>query len=141
MAHPVSVRFRRAEVSERLKAEAGARNLSTSALAEELIEEGLRLRGHPLITFRDGPSGRRAGLVGGPDVWEVIGGLIGGDVHPEKRVARAIELFGLSAGQVAAALDYFAAFPDEITEAIEENLAASDEAEKQWRRRQELLRS
>ena len=25
----------------------------------------------PLITFRDGPTGRRAGLLGGPDVWEV----------------------------------------------------------------------
>ena len=24
------------------------------------------------ITFRDGPTGRRAGLVGGPDVWELV---------------------------------------------------------------------
>ena len=24
-----------------------------------------------MITFRDGPTGRRAGLIGGPDVWEV----------------------------------------------------------------------
>lgn len=23
------------------------------------------------FTFRDGPTGRRAGLIGGPDVWEV----------------------------------------------------------------------
>lgn len=24
-----------------------------------------------MITLRDGPTGRRAGLVGGPDVWEI----------------------------------------------------------------------
>src|SRR5215469_8166139 len=35
-------------------------------------EEGVRRDEHPLITFRDGPTGRRAGLVGGPDVWEVV---------------------------------------------------------------------
>ena len=35
-------------------------------------EEGARRDEHPLITFRDGPTGRRAGLVGGPDVWEVV---------------------------------------------------------------------
>ena len=37
MVTPVSIRFRRAEVADRLKAEAGARNVSTSALAEELV--------------------------------------------------------------------------------------------------------
>ena len=30
---------------------------------------------HPGIVFRDGTAGRRAGLAGGPDVWEVIGAL------------------------------------------------------------------
>ena len=85
MVTPVSIRFRRAEVADRLKAEAGARNVSTSALAEELIEEGLRLRRHPMIVFRDGPSGRRAGLIGGPDVWEVVGGLVGREPGTERR--------------------------------------------------------
>ncbi len=27
---------------------------------------------HPGVVFRPGPTGRRAALVGGPDVWEVI---------------------------------------------------------------------
>jgi hypothetical protein len=44
MTHPVSVRFHDARVSERLKSEALARGTSTSALAEELIDEGLRIR-------------------------------------------------------------------------------------------------
>jgi hypothetical protein len=30
---------------------------------------------HPGIVFRDGPTGRRAGLAAGPDVWEVVSAL------------------------------------------------------------------
>lgn len=139
MVTPVSIRFRRAEVAEQLKAEAGARRVSSSALAEELIEEGLRTRHHPLIVFRDGASGRRAALVGGPDVSEVIGGLVGGDVPAQDRLERAVEVFGLSARQVDAALDYYAAYTSEIDGEIEANQVAADEAEEAWRRRQGLL--
>jgi hypothetical protein len=135
----MSIRFRRVEVLERLKAEASARQLSFSALAEELIEEGLRGRRHPLVTFRDGPTGRRAGLVGGPDLWEVIGGLVGGDVPADARVGRAIDHFGLSAQQLSAVLDYYADFTAEIDAEIAANLAAADEGEDAWRRRQALL--
>ncbi len=139
MVTPVSVRFRRPEVLDRLKTEARVRNVSTSALAEELIEEGLRARRHPLIVFRDGASGRRAGLAGGPDVWEVIGGLVGRDVPPDDRMNRAAEHLGLSRRQVDAALDYYADFTAEIDEEIAENVAAAVELEAAWRRRQGLL--
>lgn len=139
MMTPVSIRFRRAEVAEQLRAEAGVRRVSSSALAEELIEEGLRTRHHPLIVFRDGASGRRAALVGGPDVSEVIGGLVGGDVPAEDRLERAVDVFGLSARQVGAALDYYADYTSEIDAEMEANLAAADEAEAVWRRRQDLL--
>jgi hypothetical protein len=135
----MSIRFRRAEVLEQLKTEAGARQLSSSALAEELIEEGLRSRRHPLVIFRDGPAGRRAGLAGGPDVWEVIGGLVGGDVAVAERISRAVDLFGLSPLQVSAALDYYADFTTDIDDEIAANLATADEAESAWRRRQDLL--
>jgi hypothetical protein len=113
--------------------------VSSSALAEELIEEGLRTRRHPLIVFRDGPSGRRAGLIGGPDVREVIGGLVGGDVPAEARIERAVDVFGLTSQQVSAALDYYADFNGEIDGEIGANLAAADEAEAAWRRRRRLL--
>ncbi len=139
MANSVSIRFRRPEVLEQLKTEAGARNVSTSAFAEELIEEGLRTRRHPMIVFRDGPSGRRAGLIGGPDVWEVVGGLVGGDVPPEDRITRAAEHLGLSRQQIDAVLDYYADFTTEIDEEIAENVAVADELEAVWRRRQDLL--
>ena len=139
MMNPVSIRFRRAEVLDQLKAEAGARHVSSSALAEELIEEGLRSRRHPLIIFRDGPTGRRAALGGGPDVWEVIGGVVGGDVAADLRIDRAVEQFGLSPQQVSAALDYYASFTSEIDDEIASNLKAADDAEAAWRRRQDLL--
>ena len=97
------------------------------------------MRRHPLITFRDGPTGRRACLVGGPDVWEVIGGLVGGDVPVEERIGRAVEVFGLRREQVEAALSYYAAFPEEVDAALAANEAAAQEAETVWRRRQQLL--
>jgi hypothetical protein len=139
MVTPVSIRFRRPQVLERLKAEAGARNISTSALAEELIEEGLRARRHPMIAFRDGASGRRAGLIGGPDVWEVVSGLVGGDIAPEDRINRTVEHLGLSYQQIDAVLGYYADFITEIDQEIAENVAVADELEAAWQRRQGLL--
>ena len=138
-SHPVSVRFRDETVAERLRAEAAARGCSTSMLAEQLIDEGLRSRRHTLISFRDGPAGRRAALVGGPDVWEVVGGLVGGDVPVDRRVARAVDVFGWPAEQVEAALAYYAEFADEIQAEMAANAAAAEEAEKLWRRQQDLL--
>jgi hypothetical protein len=139
MPHPLSVRFRTEATLDRLKAEAAARSRSTSALAEELIDEGLRMRRHRLIVFREGPAGRRAGVIGGPDVWEVISGLIGGDVEPSERVTRAEQVFGWRRELVDAALGYYAEYPDEIDSQIEFNRRAADEAEELWHRQSELL--
>lgn len=139
MTHPMSVRFRESRVAARLKAEAEASARSASALAEELIDEGLRMRRHPFVVFRAGPAGRRAGLVGGPDVWEVVAGVVGGDVAPAKRVQRAVDLFALRPEQVEAALGYYAEFTEEIDAQITANRAAADEAEELWRRQRDLL--
>lgn len=139
MRHPVSVRFREERVADSLKEEARARSASTSALAEELIDEGLRMRRHPLVGFRDGPAGRRAWLVGAPDVWEVIGAVIGGDVAPEQRIERAVDLFGLRRELVEAALAYYSEFTEEIDAELEDNRSAAEKAEALWRRQQELL--
>lgn len=141
MTHPVSVRFRDPATVDRLRKEADARGQSSSSLAEELIEEGLRLRRHPLIVFRSGPAGRRAAVVGGPDVWEVVGGLVGGDVPVDDRVDRVEEVFGLRREQVDAVLAYYAEFAEEVDEQLAANLAAADEAEALWHRQRELLAS
>jgi hypothetical protein len=135
----MSVRFHDGRLAERLKSEAQARGASASALAEELIDEGLRVRRHPLVSFRDGSAGRRASLISGPDIWEVIAGVVGGDVAPAKRIDRAVKLFGLRREQIEAALAYYAEFTEEIDFSITTNRAAADEAEALWRRQQDLL--
>jgi hypothetical protein len=56
---------------ERLRLRARAAGESLSDRLRRYAEEGARRDEHPMITFRDGPTGRRAGLIGGPDVWEV----------------------------------------------------------------------
>jgi hypothetical protein len=139
MTQPVSVRFRHDEVAARLRHEARARRQSASALIEELVDEGLRSRRHPLVGFRDGPTGRRAVLAGGPDVWEVVGGIIGGDVPVEERLDRAHEVFGWPRVLLEAAVAYYAEFPDEIDADIEANRDAADQAEEAWRRGLDLL--
>ena len=139
MTQPVSVRFRDHRVAERLRLESATRGRSNSALAEELIDEGLRQRHHPLVTFRDGTRDRRPALIGGPDLWEVVDGIVGGDVPPAQRVERAADLFGLRRAEVDAALAYYAEFTDEIDDEIAANRLAASEAEARWRRQNDLL--
>lgn len=50
-----------------------------------------------------------------------------------------MSIFGLAPELVTAALDYYAAYPEEIDGAIAANIAAAEEAEEIWRRRQQLL--
>lgn len=94
---------------------------------------------HPGIVFRPGPSGRRPGLAGGPDVWEVIRVFVG--VAPgAEPIRQTVELTGLASEQVRAAVRYYAEFRDEILRWIERVDDAAASAEKVWRQEQELLR-
>lgn len=100
---------------ERLKLLGASTGISASQLAERFIDEGLRSEEFPGIVFRPGPAGRRAGLVGGPDVWEIVRDLQGarewGTADPATTVAAASEL---SDAQVRLAAAYYDAYPDEI---------------------------
>jgi hypothetical protein len=134
-----SIRFGRADVHRRLREAAARRGTSASALAEQLIDEGLRAAAHPLITFRDGPTGRRAALIHGPDVWEVVAALVGSDTPPARRQARVAHLLGLSPTQVSAAMDYYAEFTTEIDQRIALNRAEADRQLALWEQKQRLL--
>ena len=135
----VSIRFRVSDVHARLKASAARRRMSSSAVAEQLIDEGLRMEAHPMIVFRDGLAGRRPVIAGGPDVAEVVGAIAGGDVPVDARAGRAADLLGLSPRQVDAALAYYAEFADEIDAERRENEALAAREEALWRRRRQLL--
>jgi hypothetical protein len=84
---------------------------------------------HIGIAFRDGPTGRRAGLAGGPDVWEVIVVLRDfGHEGPTAATKKTAAWLGLSEPQVRTAEAYYSSYPAEIDGRIEENEAAADEA-------------
>ena len=100
----------------------GARraHLPERTLAQRYIEEGLRRDAHPLIHFLDGPSGRRASLVGrGLDVWEVISTVIDNDGS----VTDAAAYLQIPTGWVQAAVGDSGEFRGEIDAEIAANAA------------------
>jgi len=71
-----------------------------------------------MITFRDGPTGRRAGLLGGPDIWEVAMWI--DEIGPVDDPAEELASDGVvSRAQIDSAVAYRAAYPDEIQARIE----------------------
>jgi hypothetical protein len=117
MSVNVSVRLDDA-LAERLRLRARAAGETLSDRLRRYAEEGTRREEHPLIVFRDGPTGRRAGLLGGPDVWEVAMWVEDLADEPEPPAA-LVEDSALTRAQVDAALRYRATYPDEIAAHIE----------------------
>jgi hypothetical protein len=105
-------------LAERLRLRARAAGETLSDRLRRYAEEGARREEHPLIVFRDGPTGRRAGLLGGPDVWEVVMWVEDLAAEPDS-VAALVEDSALSRSQVDAAMRYRAAYPDEIVARID----------------------
>jgi hypothetical protein len=105
-------------LAERLRLRARAAGETLSDRLRRYAEEGTRRDEHPLITFRDGPTGRRAGLVGGPDVWEVSMWFEDLSAQPDP-LAALVEDAVLPRALIDAALRYRAVYPDEIDTRIE----------------------
>ena len=72
-----------------------------------------------MITFRDGPAGRRAGLVGGPDVSELAMWVEEPSGERDPAATVVVAESHLTRPQVDAAPRYRAAYPDEIDARIE----------------------
>jgi hypothetical protein len=106
---------------------------------QDLVDEGLRMRETPGVVFRSGPSGRRAGLPAGLDVWEVVAAVKGTGGTPEAKVAATAEELGLTTAAVDLALTYYSRHPVEIESAIAENEHAAEEALAAWQARQAVL--
>ena len=83
-------------------------------LAQRYIDEGMRLDRHPGIVFRDGPAGRRAVVVGGPDVWEVIAAARTATERGEELIEALGERVGLPSESIRLAIRYYAEYPDEV---------------------------
>jgi hypothetical protein len=129
---PVSVELETATI-DRLAERERETGLSRSQLAQQYIEEGLRMARHPGIVFRDGPTGRRAALIDGPDVWEVISAVwdVRGD---EAEVLQIAETgIGITSFAARAALQYYEAYRDEIDDRVISNRVIAAREEAAWR--------
>lgn len=139
MTAPLSIRFDPV-ILERLKRRAAHLPGATpSGLAQRLVDEGLRQAEHPGVEFKEGPSGRRAALTLGPDVWEVVRVLREVDERGETAIDAAAELLHLTPARIRVAMRYYGDYPAEIDAEIAEADAASESAENAWRAEQRLL--
>jgi hypothetical protein len=132
-------------VAERLASFVAANpGMSLSSAANRLVDEALRTTEHPGIVFRPGPTGRRAGLAGGPDVWEVVRAVRSArttepDLAEEDLLSLIADNTGTQLRLVSIAVRYWASYPDEINAEIAAASTAEDAAEHAWRRERQLL--
>ena len=112
---------------------------SAAGLAQRLIDEGLRMADHPGVIFKDGPSGRRAALAYGPDIWEVIKFLREVDERGPAAIDAAAEVFAVDTSRISTASSYYGDYPGEIDAEIAEADEASARAEAAWRVQQQLI--
>src|SRR5947207_4719479 len=109
------------ELRDRLAVAAAAEGSTLTELIERFVREGLAVAEHPGIVFKPGPSGRRASLAGGPDVWEIAAALPNTSGTEAERVKKLAQEFGLHERQVVIALNYAASNREEIEARIRAN--------------------
>ena len=139
MSTPLSIRFDPgllARLRQRASLTAG---LTGSALAQRLVDEGLRMADHPGVIFKEGPSGRRAALAYGPDIWEIIKFLREIDERGSAALDAAAEVFAADASRIATAVRYYGEYPGEIDAEIDAADKASARAEEAWRIQRQLI--
>lgn len=118
-----TMRLRRS-VRENLEGWAARSRRSVSEIAQELIEEGIRMRECPGIYFATEPAGRRANIAGtGLAVWEVLR-----DYVRDRNLKRVQKAFPhLSQTQITSALLYYSRYTDEINREVEANATLTPE--------------
>lgn len=141
---PRSIRFD-AQVSKRLTAYVTSHpGWSGSSAANRFVDEALRMEDHPGVVFRDGATGRRAVLIGGPDVREVIRAVKSArgsepDLAADGIVALVSTNTGVAGRLIDTAIGYWAAYPDEIDAWIDEVESFEGQTMLAWERREGLL--
>jgi hypothetical protein len=138
MARPTSFRLPE-ELLDRLEEEGRSSGMSITALVASLLDEGLNTRRFPGVVYRDGPAGRRAGLVGGPDIWEVARDLGKAPGRGMRRLEHLAAETGIPVSRLRLAVDFYAAFPEEIERLIEADAQAARRARRSIDERERLL--
>ncbi|MDE0269013.1 MAG: hypothetical protein OXI96_08265 [Acidimicrobiaceae bacterium] len=140
MSRPTSFRLDD-ELLKRLETESRAAAESVTSLVRSLLDEGLKIRQFPGVVYRSGPAGRRAALVGGPDVWEVIRDLRCWPGRGMQRIECLAKELGLPVSLVKLATEFYCAYPDEIDARIDADERAAQQIQRQTLRREALLSS
>lgn len=106
--------------AESLKRLARRFDRSTAETAARLLDEGLRREDFAMIEFRDSPVGRQAYIEGTRvAVWQVVTLMRG----YEEDLQKTAKHLTWPDSKVRAALNYAAAFPEEIQSAIDDGKA------------------
>ena len=108
-------------------------------LAQRYIDEGMRLDRHPGIVFRDGPAGRRAVVVGGPDVWEIVSGARSAPERGQALVAALAERVGVPSEKVRIAIRYYAEYHEEVDRFVDLVEEEAERLEQTLERERRLL--
>ena len=94
---------------------------------------------HPGIIFKPGPSGRRAALAYGPDVWEVVKFLREIDERGPAALVAAADVLAVDVSRITSAVSYYGDYRDETDAEIEAAEEASVRAERAWSVQQKLI--
>ncbi len=124
MTRRISVRLTE-DQAEHLEYESLRRKQNKSDVVREMLEESMRTRRCPGITFIDSPSGRQATVAGtGLAVWEIVRL----DREVEGCTGKILEVFPqLSERDLRNVRAYASLYPDEVDKAVRE-ADALDEA-------------
>lgn len=138
VARPASFRLPE-HLLERLEEEGRARGTSITSLVTALLDEGLKTRRFPGVIYRDGPAGRRAGLVGGPDIWEIVRDLHHAPGRGMQRIEHVATETGVPVDRLLLASDFYAGHPEEIDALIDADERAAQRARRLIEKRENLL--
>lgn len=123
MAAPVSLRLADS-VAEKIRHMASVEHRSLAEMTKLLVEEAIKLREFPDIVFTEGPTGRRATLRNGLDVWEILEPYVLARKDP--KVLRE-SYPDYDQAILHSALRYYEAYPEEIEARIALNQAAANQ--------------
>ena len=119
MVAPVSVRLPE-RTAAKVRTIASIERRSLAETVRLLAEEAIKVREFPDIVFTDGPTGRRATFIHGPDLWEVL--------EPYVLAGRSWDTLRMSYPELDQALlltavRYYESYPEEIDARIGLNQA------------------
>jgi hypothetical protein len=135
-----STSFRIGEAARtRLTSRAVREGMTATALLDQLILEGIDQLDHQDITFRGPARDRRAAVVAGPDVWEVVARLQELEGSEDERISLLAAESELDPRLIRSALDYAAEHPDEVQQRIDRSRQLSDRSRQLAQQREALL--